>query len=177
MENTKKEENFESKKKTAWERMNSTQIWAGKAKMPLMMRLVRTSKLVGQRMEDSMNLSLPHMRILWEATQPGGVSQSDLHKQYKVDPASITRTVQTLERDGLITRAPDPADNRLMRVFITDKGRALVETLPARIAEFERQLVEGLEDTEILQLHSLLDRLEARLIGEGANFANKPEKK
>src|SRR5690349_5308717 len=102
----------EDKKAKGWEQFRHTYTWAGNAKVPLMARLGRASKLMTHRLEDELNMSLPQVRILFEALDPEGISQSALHKQYKVDPASITRTVQTMERDGLVTRRPDDKDNR-----------------------------------------------------------------
>ncbi len=159
------------RKLVAWERLNSQQEWAAGADLPVMVRLGRVYRLVSQQLEDALGLSLPQVRILFEALEPDGVSQSALHKSYKIDPASITRTVQAMERDGLITRRADQADNRLMRVYITKAGRALTLKLPAQIAEFERHLVEGLSDAQILQLHTVLEHLETRL--HTAETANK----
>lgn len=153
-----------SNNKAAWQRISQTQKWAANAKIPLMVRLGRTSRLVNYRLEEVLKLNTSQMRVVFEANHPEGVSQSDLHKKYMIDPASITRTVQTMERDGLVTRNPDPADNRLMRVYTTDKGRALAEILPAKLAKFEQSIVKGLSDEEILQLHSLLERIEAQVI-------------
>src|SRR5689334_11379510 len=115
------------KKAKGWEQFKHTYTWAANAKLPLMARLGRASKLMTHRLEEDLDMSLPQVRILFEALDPEGISQSALHKQYKVDPASITRTVQAMERDGLITRRPDVNDNRLMRVYITEKGRELAE--------------------------------------------------
>lgn len=149
--------------KAAWERISRTQKWAANARIPLMVRLSRTSRLVTYHLEEAMKLNTSQMRVLFEANYYEGVSQLDLHKKYQIDPASITRTVQTMERDGLVTRSPDPTDNRLMRVFITEKGRALAETLPAQLAGFEQIIVNGLSEAEISQLHNLLERIEAQV--------------
>lgn len=137
--------------------------WAGGAHLPLMMHMSRASHFMSQKLEAAIKLSVPQMRILFEALDPKGVSQSFLGKRHNVDPASITRTVQAMERDGLITRQPDAKDNRLMRVFITEKGRALIESIPPQLQQFEKELLEGWSDAEILQFHALLDKLEQRL--------------
>ncbi len=156
----------------AWERFKQSQVWAANAPLPLMVQLLRTSRLVSQQVEEATQVTLPQMRILFEALEPEGVSQSTLHKHYLVDPAAITRTVQAMERDGLITRSSDPSDNRFMRVFITDKGRQLIEATPPRMAEYEQRMVKGLTDSEILQLHALLERIEIQLTDEGQTPLN-----
>lgn len=143
----------------AWSRLKKSQKWAAGAEIPITVHLGRAHKTAIQRMEEGMNLSLPQMRILMEALNPEGVSQATLHKHYKIDPASITRTVQAMERDGLVVRRPDEKDNRFMRVYATAQGHNLAETLPARIANFERKVLQGFSDEEILQLHVYLERI------------------
>jgi DNA-binding MarR family transcriptional regulator len=148
------------KKAKGWEKFKQDQTWAAGSEIPLMMRLKRVSHHMTQRLEEMLGISTPQIRILFEAQDPEGISQSALHKEYKVDPASITRTVQAMERDGLVTRRPDAKDNRLMRVYITEKGRKLTENLPARLAQFEQEMVQDFSVEEIKQLHSLLERIE-----------------
>jgi DNA-binding MarR family transcriptional regulator len=154
------------KRSKGWEWLSKSRVWAANAPWPLMFRLGRANRLVSAQLEEKLNMSIPQMRILFEALDPAGVSQASLYKRYNVDPASITRTVQVMERDGLITRNPDPDDNRFMRVFITEEGRKLAEEMPKRLAEFEQRLVKSLTESEILQLHSLLERLELGLAEE-----------
>lgn len=159
-----KEYNYISpdKKAKGWERLKQSQTWAANAEVPLMVRLSRANRLMNQHLEEETGLSTSQMRILFEALEADGISQLALHKHYKVDPASITRTVQAMERDGLITRRPDISDNRLMRVYATQKGRDLAEVLPERLARFEQAMLSGLSDSEILELHRLLERVEQK---------------
>jgi DNA-binding MarR family transcriptional regulator len=67
-----------------------------------------------------------------------------------VSRATMTGLIDTLERDGLVTRAPDTVDRRMMLVRLTAKGRALLEDilpdhfkrmtwLMSPLSEFERQ--------------------------------------
>src|SRR5947209_6875817 len=83
-----------------WEWLSKSQVWAANTSWPLMFRLSRANRIVASQLEENINLSTPQMRILFEALDPGGVSQAALYKRYNVDPASITRTVQVMERDG-----------------------------------------------------------------------------
>ncbi|HEX2909348.1 MAG TPA: MarR family winged helix-turn-helix transcriptional regulator [Chloroflexia bacterium] len=142
-----------------WQRLGFNTPWPGNTDMPLLMRLSSTSKLVKQRFEEKSRINSSQVRVLLEAACPEGVSQAALHKNYKVDPASITRTVQVMERDGLVTRQVDPHDNRLMRVYLTEKGRNLLATLPEKVARFEQDLIKNLSESEVSQLHELLTRL------------------
>ena len=46
-----------------------------------------------------------------------------------VSRATMTGLIDTLERDGLVTRAPDTVDRRMMLVRLTEKGRTLLEDI------------------------------------------------
>lgn len=159
----KSETEPKEEKHDAREWLKNSHKWAGNAALPLMSHLGRASHLVTQKLEAEIKISSSQIRILFEALDPDGVSQSFLGKRHNVDPASITRTVQAMERDELIIRKPDASDNRFMRVYITQKGRNLIETIPPRLFQFEQFLIEGWTESEILQLHTLLDKIEQRM--------------
>ena len=75
----------------------------------------------------------------------------------------MTRLIDRMERDGLVTRARSTVDRRVVHVRITRKGRRLVEEL----AEPVRRL--HLEQAEHLGPRTLatLNRGLVALLGEG----------
>ncbi|HEX2913558.1 MAG TPA: MarR family transcriptional regulator [Chloroflexia bacterium] len=137
--------------------------WAADAPLPMSVRLFRTSHLLKNWFGERVKVSNSQMRVLFEALEPEGVCQGTISKNHDIDPAAVTRTVQTMERDGLVSRKTNPADNRQVRVYITEKGRNLIEGMPDRIANLERELLHDWTDDEILQLYHLLEKLERSL--------------
>src|SRR5215216_1890838 len=59
-----------------------------------------------------------------------GLSQGEFTQEYEMDPSRVTRTAQSLEGDGFIRRERDVKDNRVMRMYLTDEGREVLQTLP-----------------------------------------------
>jgi DNA-binding MarR family transcriptional regulator len=57
---------------------------------------------------------------------------SQLAVAERVQPPTITRVVDSLERQGLATRVPSDQDRRVAFVEATPAGRALVETIRRR---------------------------------------------
>jgi DNA-binding MarR family transcriptional regulator len=57
---------------------------------------------------------------------------SQLAEAERVQPPTITRVVDSLEREGLATRVPSDQDRRVAFVEATRQGRALVETIRRR---------------------------------------------
>ena len=62
--------------------------------------------------------------IVLHLLELGFVSQADLARMAQVEPQTMSRTVDRLEREGLLTREPDPADRRRHVLAITDAGRS-----------------------------------------------------
>lgn len=70
-----------------------------------------------------------------------GLSQAELSRDVAIEPPTMVRTIDRLVRDGLVTRVPDPADGRLSRIALTDRGRSLRDELvPMAVAVNEATL-------------------------------------
>ena len=82
-----------------------------------------------------------------------GISQGELSQRFEVDPSRVTRLAKKLEREGLLRRERDPEDQRVVRMYLTEKGRDLVEDLYERRVRFERRIhgVLSLEEREELR--------------------------
>ncbi len=78
-------------------------------------------------------------------------SQTDLARIAQVEAQTMSRTVDRLEREGLVTRTPDPADRRRHIVAMTPQGQAAFEA------------VRGLED-EVFPRVDAPEALRAALI-------------
>lgn len=61
--------------------------------------------------------------IVLHLLELGFDSQSDLARMAQVEPQTMSRTVDRLVREGLVTRTADPADRRRHVLVITDDGR------------------------------------------------------
>src|SRR3954454_23317117 len=51
-----------------------------------------------------------------------GISQGELSQKFEVDPSRVTRLAKRLEGEGLLRRERDPEDNRVVRMYLTEKG-------------------------------------------------------
>jgi DNA-binding MarR family transcriptional regulator len=89
-----------------------------------------------------------------------------------VTRATMTGLIDTLERDGLVTREPDPVDRRMMSVKLTPRGNErLSEVLPGhfrRMAALMAGLTEAERKTLVALLLKILDRASA--VGSRAPF-------
>ena len=68
----------------------------------------------------------------------------------------MANTLARMERDGLVLRRPDPEDGRIRRIWLTEKGRGLLDEATAAAAEENENVLSGLPAAERDQLVELL---------------------
>ncbi len=96
-------------------------------------------------------------RVLRVLEETGPMEQTAIAAEACLLLSSLTRMLQTMEADGLVTRAADPADRRRSIVTIAPGGRALIAAHAAQSAAiFARLEAEYGPD----KLETLLDLLE-----------------
>lgn len=101
------------------------------------------------------------MMHLWDR---GELRQSDLVKVLDSDAATMTRTIQRLERAGFVRRRPDPTDARASLVEPTPASRHLRAELDKIWTELERLTVGALNPAEQQSTLASLEALERNLI-------------
>ena len=93
----------------------------------------------------------------------GARSLTELAYAERVTPATMSKLVTGLERDGLVRRHPDVNDARAIRIESTAKARRLLERGRAsRLALLERLLSE-VDDDEIEAVRVAAEALERAL--------------
>lgn len=98
---------------------------------------------------------------LWEH---GPQRQADLAALVDTDSASMTRTVQRLERAGFVRRRPSPVDGRVTLVEPTAASLALRPRIEALWASLEQATVGDLDRDEQAASLQNLRRLEQNLL-------------
>ena len=62
------------------------------------------------------------LRSLWAQE---GLTHTELARRLRVQPATITKMIQRMEKAGFVERRPDQEDERISRVYLTEAGRAV----------------------------------------------------
>lgn len=94
--------------------------------------------------------------VLWECD---GIVQRDLAERISIEQATLTRTLDRMERDGFVERRRDVEDRRRVRVHVTKKGFLLINTLVPEAMNVLGQAMKGFNEAEIDQFRSFLRRL------------------
>jgi DNA-binding MarR family transcriptional regulator len=94
------------------------------------------------------------MLALWERSPR---SLRELSEVLRLDPGTLSPLVKRLEKSGLVTRARDGRDERVLALTLTDAGRAL----RAQAEKVPEQIVArlGLPVSDLEHLHAVLTRV------------------
>jgi DNA-binding MarR family transcriptional regulator len=89
-----------------------------------------------------------------------GISQQTLSEKLLVTKGNVCGLIDRLEDRGLVVRRPDPEDRRSNLLFLTPKGRELVERAVPAHEKFIIELMSTLCVEQQQQLKSLLRHLD-----------------
>ncbi len=87
--------------------------------------------------------------ILFSLKLRNGLSMNQLSELISVDNAAVTRHVDLLERNGLVTRQQDADDRRKCLIYITNKGIAEADKSKVIAHRINTMLKEGFSEDEI----------------------------
>ncbi|MDH6228547.1 DNA-binding MarR family transcriptional regulator [Streptomyces sp. MJP52] len=111
-------------------------------------------------------LSLVSYTLLGHLEESGGCRATDLADHYALDKSTVSRQVAVLEREGLVERRQDAADQRVQVLQLTDAGRRML----ARVTDRRRAAVEerlsGWTEEDLARFASYLERYNAGLPGD-----------
>jgi DNA-binding MarR family transcriptional regulator len=123
------------------------------------MRLRR--RLAGERHPDN-ELSINQMGVLGALSRRGAMTVGELAGAERVQPPSMTRTVNCLEESGDVIKRPHETDGRQVVVELSEQGRSRVLADRARrdawLAQRLRELTPD-ERAVLRQAAPILDRL------------------
>jgi DNA-binding MarR family transcriptional regulator len=119
------------------------------------------------RVEDeALGISAPRLSALSVLVFAGPRRVGELARIEQVEPPTMTRLVDGLERDGYVARSPDPNDARAVTVEATERGRdALLEGRRRRVEAFSA-LLTTLPQKQLAQLARGVDALERALAAD-----------
>ncbi|GAA2080524.1 MarR family winged helix-turn-helix transcriptional regulator [Microbacterium hatanonis] len=103
-----------------------------------------------------LGMTVTHYSCLEVLAQRPGASNSDLARATFVTRQSMNVLLQTLQRDGLVTRADQPASGRVLPTRLTDAGRAQLAQASAAVKQVENRMIDGLPATDRAALTRLL---------------------
>jgi DNA-binding MarR family transcriptional regulator len=108
-------------------------------------------------------LTVSKWRVLAVLSDRGACRFGELARLTSIEPATLSRFVGVLVRDGLIRRRRSSADARAVTIGLTEKGEhAFTGTLPWAL-DVENTLVREIDPKDVAKLKQMLDRMYANI--------------
>lgn len=128
--------------------------------------LARASHLVSAEFHAqlaALGVAAPTWRVLSTLSDSNGLTVGELAKIVLLKQPTLSKALDRMIADGLVSRTASAADRRQVRVSITSKGRAMVEGLIARAIEHEETVLSSYNAAERQSLKQMLKTLIDRL--------------
>ncbi|MEU9147381.1 MarR family transcriptional regulator [Streptomyces sp. NPDC048349] len=97
-----------------------------------LLRLTRRLHRIQKRHMEPLGITPAQSRLLRTVSHYEGAEaprMADLAARLEVVPRAVTTLVDGLEAAGCVRRAPDPANRRVIRIELTETGRATLRRL------------------------------------------------
>ena len=95
-----------------------------------------------------LGMTVTHYSCLELLAQRPGLSNSELARGAFVTRQSMNVLVQTLERDGYVTRPAEAAVGKVLPTRLTPRGRRSLEKATVAVRSVEVRMLAGLTETE-----------------------------
>ena len=132
----------------------------------LMKRLITGYKALLETMIEQEGITLAQIRMLNALNERAEVSAAELARICYITPQSMQAVVKRAEAAGWITRAPSPANRRVLTATLTPTGRRVLLRGLALSAKLERYIWADAKSSELRvmkrSLQTALKRLQTR---------------
>lgn len=71
---------------------------------------------------EKVDITATELMYLGSLYKKDGITQDELVREYCIDKAATARTIQSMEKKGLVYRKVDEVDKRAKRVYLTEKS-------------------------------------------------------
>lgn len=127
----------------------------------LLEHTVRQMRGYAQRQLDTLQagITVDQWVLLKIVDERGKISQVELAQVAHKDTASVTRTLDLLQKKELIQRIDDEFDRRKYLIALTPRGLSFVNQHLPFVNQIRGQIVQGLSPGEIDTLKKILEKI------------------
>ena len=111
----------------------------------------------------SFDLTTEQWMIMNRLFEEGGISQKELSERTLKDQGALTRTLDRMEKKGLVKRQLNPYDRRSFLIYLTEEGQEIWEQIVPVAEECIEDAVQGFTEEEVDSLTTLLRRVISNL--------------
>jgi MarR family transcriptional regulator, transcriptional regulator for hemolysin len=137
--------------------------------LPIGLRLTQASRAVERAFDEALGEAggtLPVWLILLNLKIRRPANQRELAEAVGVREATLTHHLNGMDAHGLVTRTREASNRRVQVVTITEAGEAAFVRLREAALAFDAKLRQGLADSDLETLSTLLGQLAANVGAE-----------
>lgn len=101
--------------------------------------------------------------LLKTLAKSDGLSQRELSSTLCIRPSTVTVTLRRMERNGLIERRRDQFDQRVIRIYMTERGRASIRDIDRVVDRLEEQVFTNFTNEEKILIKRMLIQMQNNL--------------
>lgn len=132
----------------------------------LIRKLMQAGALYSKELNKKHSVTASQLATLRILLHDGAMPPSQIAKKIMVNSSTLTGVIDRLEQKGLVSRARNDPDRRIIRIELTIAGRALAETAPppiqVKIIKGMRKLEQAEREKIILSLTKLAEMIDAQ---------------
>jgi len=127
--------------------------------------LMRTSRAIEEswqtylKRNEGISISQYNILRILRGARPQAIKTSDIADRMIYRDPDVTRLLDRLSKQGLVSREEDPQDRRVVLVRITAAGLALLARLDHPADRYTRSVMAGLSPDRLRELCRLLDQV------------------
>jgi DNA-binding MarR family transcriptional regulator len=112
---------------------------------------------------DRLELHPGQVPVVMALSKNGGLSQRELSEKLTVRPSTVAVMLQRMERSGLVRRVPDEKDQRVSRVFLSEKGQTLLDRMREKMETLDQDCLKDFTSEEVALLKQFMNRVRENL--------------
>ncbi|WNI37935.1 MarR family transcriptional regulator [Chryseobacterium sp. SG20098] len=113
------------------------------------------------------DLSFELIEILGLLSRNYGINQQEIGNKVSKDKSSITYLINSLVKRNLVERIADRNDRRNKQIFLTPKGKQIVETVYPWALDLYKKAADDIQEEEIIKALLLVKKMTANLEESG----------
>jgi DNA-binding MarR family transcriptional regulator len=110
-------------------------------------------------------INVTRWRILAVLAMGDGITINEIIDRAMVQQSALSRALMRMEKENFVRRVLRREDARCVEVYLTDKGRALFNSLNVVVRRREQRLLEGFSPAAIEAAFNLIRRLSRNMRG------------
>lgn len=97
------------------------------------------------------------------------VYQKGIEKYFNIRRSTATGLLNSLEKNGYITKEPVENDKRMKKIKATEHAYSTVEKIDNHVIQLEKIMLDGIDEKEVKQFRNTISKMTLNLVKESKN--------